>query len=511
MRGAVNAGNGGGRRRAAAVRGVLPVLSYLGFFLAGQVFSAVFESGPLCLALCGAAILAIMKGFRPVARGLVPVALGACLLYVSIAQIPDGAPPEASLRIRIEGRVRRATPGEVSFDARLIDAPREVRGLKGHFRGVDVPWRNLAGVEEDQNLLAVRATCEVLRHSCNPFSYESTLRRRGVSLDCRVRYASAPSSGPLTMVARLRRSIERLVYEARGAGEDEGLFLSMFAGLPDTLSERTEHAFKQTGLMHVLIVSGYQVTLLYQFMRVFVMWCLTRFSSLALHVPVRFFAEGGGLAIALIYVALTGCEGAVLRAGIAVVLCALARMLERRSAMLHVVLATLLVTCVISPGAFLEPGTQLTFAALFGLCAGTREEDSAMMQYLRACVSATLFTSFVSLCWFGTLSPVALVLNPLLAAPVSALVCQGGVYALAAYATGLDRFGLSLRLVTGVLHCFKEIVLAASELSWASFECSLPVRVTLATVFAFWIVTRLRGYLRVELPRMFFRSRGLTR
>lgn len=480
------------RRLAGRLRRDLPIFPFLVLVLSGQAVAAVTgETGTLCAAAAG---VLLSFAFRSIPwRKLLPFLIGMASVLVSRPEVLPEFSSQISITARVAGQIRRAEPGALQFKAVIEEAPHGYSTLAGHrvlMKGRDLPWFNLSGIREGASGI-FKVRCRNAGEASNPFSWEATLLRHGISMICTVYYAAPVTALRPGFVSTVRDAAYQLVVESSSNDEDAGLLLSMFLGIQDSLGDATESAFKRTGLMHILVVSGYQVTLFYYFIYSISFFILTRLRILSLLFPARTLAHCAGLSASLFYVLITGAEAAVVRAAVAIVILVCGILLERPGRLLHTIFVTLLIVSLMTPGAIFEPGTELTFAALFGIALGARRGDSIGVQYLRTCFYGSLFTSLVSVCWFGIFSPAAFLLNPLLVAPVSAFICKGGALALLLLWSGAGGGQFVLYVLLRVLHVFKLTVLLTAGIPLAYLECSITWRIITALVLAGFLVYRM--------------------
>lgn len=370
-------------------------------------------------------------------------------------------PQIGGVELLLELRAVRGTgQGESWFE---LPAPLFVR-----CRAVQLPWRKIYGATESADVI-VRANLRALRRD-PPFSYEARELRRGVSGHCRIRHALLISSGAMGLFSRTREYLQHAVRDRLGDTEAAGLFLSMVFGVRDQLAEPTERAFRESGLSHLLVASGYQVTLIFMaagggFAMIFSVM------PRPLHLPLaRWLAAAAGVAAALFYVALVGFEGPVLRAGVGALFVVISGMTERGGGMGNSVIVSLLLLSVLWPGIWLEPGTQLTYAALIGIAAAQDPDEAGLMRYIRSTVTASLCTGIVGLLWFGAFSFWSVPLNLLLGQIVSAVSCNGGLLALAAAESGLDSGSYMLRGVVVLQSAFRDLLMAVTAVEWGYVE-----------------------------------------
>jgi competence protein ComEC len=248
-----------------------------------------------------------------------------------------------------------------------------------------------------------------------------------------------------------------------GDGEETQLLLSLILGARDRVALRTERAFQRAGLAHLLVFSGAQVTLLYLVSVALLRW------------PLRRWWWGNLLAAALAVVptlfviVIVSIERSSARAGVAALVASIGIVLERGRGMGHSMLISLLTISLIWPCCFLEPGVQLTYAALFGIWLGATLAKSILDKILAVSILASLATSLVSAIWFEKFSLIGLLLNPLLAPLVGIFSAQVGLAALAAFELNLDSHAYALTLLHYLCGRLREFVQWVSELSWSSY------------------------------------------
>jgi len=441
-------------------RRLYPVFILLPGLVLGQVLALADY-----LLLGGALVATIL--LLPAPALLRPSAFGMLLGGVAVmVQLPPPLPEalvgEHSLIVEIDDDLRHPRVGEVRLSVRIVQSLRDsttlvrqqIEGLRLSCRAVDLPWRHIS-LASRGSVIVIRALVMPLAPSV--LSYDGMLQRHGYSGSCRLLYASAPIDERRSYWQQLRQRLFSLIQDLLGEGERSGLLLSMALGVRDVLGDNTERAFKRTGLAHLLVVSGYQVTLVYYVLRL-LLWRMLlvsrRFASCGLLPPA---SSAIALLGAIGYVALVGTDGPSLRAALAVLAAVIAAALERGGGLIGTSFLALLLMCVLSPGCFLEAGPQLTFAALLGISLGASSPVlHTLSRYLMICTLASLCTAIPLLCWFGDLSLVSFVLNPLLAPLISVLSCQGTLLALSAHGIGIDPNAILLRGVANLLEVARD-------------------------------------------------------
>ena len=150
--------------------------------------------------------------------------------------------------------------------------------------------------------------------------------------------------------------------------------------------------------------------------------------------------------ILVVYGCVAGAEPPVVRAVVAAILAAIASRAGRPFGLASGLLAPALVTAAVAPDQLTGPSFLLSYAAVIGLGVAARSPRSggfltALLGALRASFWATLLTTPLTLWFFGQLAPTTILLTPLCAPIVAALLLLGLVTAiLAALAPALAEW-----------------------------------------------------------------------
>ena len=146
--------------------------------------------------------------------------------------------------------------------------------------------------------------------------------------------------------------IEALITEP-AVGLGEGLLL----GVKQALGDELETAFRKTGIIHIVVLSGYNIMLVV----VFVMYILSYFLSLRPKVVVGILAITG-------FALLVGLSATVVRASIMAILLLLAQAFVRMYLVLRVLLIAGIIMILFNPYLLVyDVGFQLSFLATLGL------------------------------------------------------------------------------------------------------------------------------------------------
>jgi competence protein ComEC len=197
------------------------------------------------------------------------------------------------------------------------------------------------------------------RRPGDSFDYAAYLRRAGVHMILRARFAEATGTrrgGLAGAVDALRRRAEAGV-SAGLSPPLAALARGMVLGEDEDISERASEDFKRSGLAHILAVSGQNVTLL-----AVLAWPLL--SALGLGRRARLV---GVLALIAVYVPLTGAGPSIVRAGAMGAAGTVAALAGRPASRWYSLLLAAAVTLALDPRAWQDVGWQLSFAAVAGI------------------------------------------------------------------------------------------------------------------------------------------------
>ena len=151
--------------------------------------------------------------------------------------------------------------------------------------------------------------------------------------------------------------LNHLRYKELWDEEDAALFAAMIVGDDSMLMRDVREEFQQTGVYHLLVVSGMNVALL-----AFAIFWLAR----RLRLP-EWPASLLTIALSVFYAYIAGMGVPIMRAVFMLSLFLVARLLYRDRSGLNATGFAALMVMAISPAALFDPGFQLTFLALVGI------------------------------------------------------------------------------------------------------------------------------------------------
>lgn len=204
------------------------------------------------------------------------------------------------------------------------------------------------------------------RNFRNPeaFDYEGYLHTLGITTLASVRADRVeilPGSSGTRLGfwrSRIRRSILAHLHNTKlWSDEDAALFAAMIVGDDSLLLRHVREEFQETGVYHLLVVSGMNVGLL-----AFAVFWLAR----RLRAP-QWLASVITILLSIFYAFVAGMGAPIMRAVLMLSLFLIARLFYRDRAALNATGFAALGVLMISPMAWFDPAFQLTFLALLAI------------------------------------------------------------------------------------------------------------------------------------------------
>ncbi len=284
----------------------------------------------------------------------------------------------------------------------------------------------------------------------NPGEFDYAAHNRAERRLCAVRAGfpdavTVTTPGPRWSVARLVDNLRTrgaaLLRRDIASGRSH-LASAMFLGVREELDPEASQAFLETGTIHLLVISGLNVGILAACLLFGLRtgWLSLRWTLLAIAV------------LTLLYAVVTDAQPPVVRSTIVVIAMCFARALGRRSLQFNTWAAAALVVLALNPCELFRPGTQLSFLCVavlvwlgehgFGrstidpldrLIARTRPWPVRLARHFgryalrMTAASAVIWIVICPLVMarFHLVSPVAILLGPLVSIPVTLAMASG--------------------------------------------------------------------------------------
>lgn len=167
---------------------------------------------------------------------------------------------------------------------------------------------------------------------------------------------------------RFRDSLSARIATTVGSPHG-GIAAALVTGDRSRVTEQQWQALRDSGLAHLLAISGLHMGLVTGFLFFGVRAGLALFPSIALQRPIKKWAAVAALAGGLGYLVLTGGSVTTVRAFVMVAIVMLAVLTDRRAISLRTVAIAAILILIVTPEAIVEPGFQMSFAAVTALVA----------------------------------------------------------------------------------------------------------------------------------------------
>ena len=169
-------------------------------------------------------------------------------------------------------------------------------------------------------------------------------------------------------LAAMRSDLSAVIQEA-APGRGGAIAAALVTGDRASIDEATNIALRDSGLGHLLSVSGIHMGVVGGLVFAMVLWTLSLIPPIALRFPVKKIAAVVALIVLAAYLVVSGSSVPALRSFVMACVAFGAILLDRPAiSMRGLALAALIVT-LLFPEAVLEPGYQMSFAATMALVA----------------------------------------------------------------------------------------------------------------------------------------------
>ena len=251
-----------------------------------------------------------------------------------------------------------------------------------------------------------------------------------------------PEEGAGLRIAQIRITLSEAV-RALIPGDAGGLAAAVMTGDRSGLSIAASDAMRDANLYHLVSISGMHMGMLVAFVFGLVRTTVALIPPLALRIPAKKVAAAVALPVAAFYLALAGRDVATERAFVMAAVMLGAILLDRQALTMRSVALAALIVLALRPESLLNPGFQMSFAAVialifaFSLIGAQRAGVGARWRWLLP-LGLLLFSSLIAglatapfaAAHFNRIAHYGLIAN-LLAVPVMGLVVMPGAVILA--------------------------------------------------------------------------------
>ncbi len=150
-------------------------------------------------------------------------------------------------------------------------------------------------------------------------------------------------------------------------GETGAIAAALITGERGGISDATNNAYRDSGLFHILSISGLHMVVMAGAIFVLIRTTLAAIAPIALNYPIKKWAAAAALVGALGYLLMSGSSFATVRSYLMISIMFLAVMLDRNAVALRNVALSAMLILLLFPESVFDPGFQMSYAAVTGL------------------------------------------------------------------------------------------------------------------------------------------------
>ncbi|MEO1206222.1 MAG: ComEC/Rec2 family competence protein [Pseudomonadota bacterium] len=178
----------------------------------------------------------------------------------------------------------------------------------------------------------------------------------------------------LTRLGSIRAWIGARIKESL-PGQTGAIATALITGERGAISEETNDAYRAAGLYHVLSISGLHMAIMGGAVFFTIRALLALFPAITLRFNIKKWAAAGAILGALAYLAISGGAFATIRSFLMIAVMFIAILLNRPALALRNVAIAAFIILLVFPESILDPGFQMSFAAVIALVAGYGEYE----------------------------------------------------------------------------------------------------------------------------------------
>jgi len=317
--------------------------------------------------------------WRPGAVAAAFFALGFCAADLRTAQVKA---PVLSREIgftEIEGRLIAVEESQKL--RRLIIAPDRIEGLARDRlpARIRLSWRGAAFDALPGERVALKASLSPPPQPVSPAGYDFArhlyflrIGAVGFALSPPAALAEAkppPGAGFAAGIERTRLSLTRRIIAATNGSDAGAIVAALVTGKREAISDEAEAVFRDSGLTHLLSISGLHLSLATGIVFFALRAALALIEPVALRYPIKKWAAAAAILSGAAYLAMSGLAWPAQRSFLMTAIFYVAILFDRRAFSLRNVAIAAIVILLISPEAVANPGFQMSFAAVTALIA----------------------------------------------------------------------------------------------------------------------------------------------
>lgn len=174
------------------------------------------------------------------------------------------------------------------------------------------------------------------------------------------------------------------------------------------LDDKTLQPFYQTGLAHLIAISGSHIAIIFLSLSLIFFFLSKQFRYLLLIIILPFYAV------------FTGFTVPVVRAVFMSVIVLISKLINLKENSLNILFFTAFIFLFLNPESLFSISFQLSFLAVFGIIVSLKlfEEQSILIKTFVASIFATVYTLPIVIYYFGNFSPTTILATPVASLPL---------------------------------------------------------------------------------------------
>ncbi len=295
-------------------------------------------------------------------------------------------------------------------------------------------------------------------------SWYSGLGGSGFFMGAPVTAVGDAGQGNISKAKQFRIQINKIRIAISGKirsalpGESGDIAVALIVGDRTGIDRDTSESLRNSGLAHVLAISGMHMALVSLTMIWSVRLLLAMNMRLAVTKPIKNWAAIAGFIVATSYLAISGMGVATQRAWIMISVMLLAAIISRKSVTLRGVALAAMLILAIQPESLLSPGFQMSFAAVAAIVAAyewlegrnkknmDRPRVNGVFRFFGTLIFTSLIaglaTSLFAAYHFQRIAPLGVLTNLLAMPLVSAIVMPSALLSVLAMPYGFEQLTL---------------------------------------------------------------------
>lgn len=334
--------------------------------------------GPFAF-LLAALIAARVERYRAAAIAAAFVALGFCAADFRAARVAAPVLAREIAFAGVEGRLLAIEESEKL--RRLIIAVDHIEGVEAENTParIRLSWRGAGFAALPGDRIALAASLSPPPQPVSPQGYDFArhLYFLGIgavgfaySPPAVAAEANPPAAARLAgAVERMRLALARRIIAATGGTDAGAIVAAVVTGKREAISDEAEAVFRDSGLTHLLSISGIHLSLATGIVFFALRALLAMIEPVAVRYPIKKWAAAAAILSGAAYLAMSGLAWPAQRSFLMTAIFYIAILFDRRALSLRNVAIAAAVIILIAPEAVANPGFQMSFAAVTALIA----------------------------------------------------------------------------------------------------------------------------------------------